>query len=177
MPKIKLYIAISLDGFIARKDNTLDWLVDRPNPNKLDYGNTAFYDSIDAVVMGRNTYNEILGFGVEWPYKNCSSFVVTRDANFKANTPNTTVVHSIDADVINQIRAASKKNIWLVGGGQLISSFVRAEAIDEMILTLVPTMLGSGLPLFPGETLQTEFSLNKVETFETDIVNLYYDKK
>ena len=68
MPKIKLYIAATIDGFIAREDGSLDWLNNHPNPDQLDYGYADFMSRIDTVIMGRKTYEEVLGFGVEWPY-------------------------------------------------------------------------------------------------------------
>lgn len=70
--KIKLYVASSLDGFIARKNGELDWLMEHPNPNQLDYGYAEFLNGIDTVLMGRKTYEEILAFDVEWPYADCN---------------------------------------------------------------------------------------------------------
>ena len=77
--KLKLYIAASLDGYIARPDGSLDWLEGLPNPKKIDYGYQKFYQSIDMVILGRVTYEEILGFGVDWPYGGCKAWVVSQN--------------------------------------------------------------------------------------------------
>lgn len=77
MKKTKLFIATSIDGYIARKDGTLDWLDAIPNPDQLDYGYYAFYETVDTILMGRKTYEEVLGFGVDWPYPDCKTYVVS----------------------------------------------------------------------------------------------------
>jgi dihydrofolate reductase len=152
MTKIQLYIATTLDGFIAREDGSLDWL-EFPNPNDIDHGYNDFIKGIDTVIMGRKTYDEVLGFGVEWPYSNCKSYIVSRDNNYKVKTINTELVHNINNDIIKKLKAKSNKNIWLVGGGSLITQFLNESAIDEMILSIIPTILGKGINLFPNSTL------------------------
>ena len=171
MSNIKLYIATSLDGFIAREDGSLDWLFVVPNPNEIDHGYGDFYASVDVVVMGRKTYEEIMGFDVEWPYADSQTFVITRDTDFTTQTEKTEVMTSID---LERLKARSQKGIWLVGGGELISEFLKREAIDEMILSVVPTIIGKGIRLFPNEPPETKFQLVKAEPFETGIVNLHY---
>ena len=82
MKKIKLYIAVSIDGFIAKENHSLDWLNELPKIEGLAYGYNDFYNDIDVVIMGRRTYKEILGFDVDWPYENCKSFIVTSKKNY-----------------------------------------------------------------------------------------------
>jgi dihydrofolate reductase len=176
MSKIKLYIATSLDGFIARPDGSLDWLESLPNPNQIDHGYHDFYASIGVVIMGRSTYEEILGFGVPWPYSNCTSYVVTQNKNYKLSTPDTELLAGIDKGVIRSIQEVQTKDIWLVGGGKIITEFLNLQLIDEMILSIAPVILGSGIPLFPGVTRETSFKLVGAEKFETGIVNLFYSR-
>ena len=177
MGEIKLYIATSIDGYIARKDNSIDWLESLDNPNQIDHGYGAFYETIDTVVMGRKTYEEVLGFGVDWPYPNCQTFVITTNKDFKTTTPHTAVLNSLDETTIGSLKQQSSKDIWLVGGGQIISAFLNLNAIDDMLITLIPIVLGEGLPLFPNSPNEKQFTLDSVEGFETGAVNLVYKRK
>ena len=177
MSVIKLYIATTLDGFIARENNSLDWLHELPVPENEDYGYSKFLSGIDTVIMGRKTYDEILGFGVDWPYANCKSYILTSEVSYKATTPNTEVLHDLDLEFIEKVKTESKKNTWIVGGGQLISTFLNLDAIDEMILSIVPRILGKGIRLFPNGPKETKFELISSQSFESGLVNLTYRKE
>lgn len=177
MTKIKLYIAASLDGFIAREDGSLDWLEKLPNPNNVDYGYADFYATIDTVLMGRTTYEEILSFGVDWPYQNCNNYILTSNKNYQTKTENTALINTLDKESIEQIKQDSKKDIWIIGGGRVITEFLNLEVVDEMILCIIPTIIGSGIKLFPNNPKETEFDLVKSESFSTGAVLLTYSKK
>ena len=155
MRKVKLYIAVSLDGYIARPNGELDWLVNLPNPNKIDHGYTEFYQTLDTTIIGRKTYQEVLGFGVDWPYSNCRTYVVSSNASTPIETPATEL---IDSGIIEQVRELKKeagKDIWLIGGGELITWFINEGLVDEMTLNIIPVILGKGIPLFPGMPNET----------------------
>lgn len=177
MTKIQLYIASTIDGYIAREDGSLDWLHALPNPDHLDYGYADFIAGVDTVVMGRSTYEEILGFGVERPYGDCTTYVLTSRDDYVAQTPHTQIVHKLTDERIQQIRAHSTQNIRIVGGGKLITACLDHGAIDEMIISLIPIVLGSGIPLFPGSPTQTNFGLIHTESFSTGVVNLTYQRQ
>ena len=177
MAKIKLFIAATIDGYIAREDGSLDWLTEFPNPDQLDYGYSSLLEEVDVLVMGRKTYEEVLGFGIAWPYSNMKSFVVTSQQNYRVKTDNTFVLDELNERSIEQLKSSGKKHTWLVGGGKLISEFINLHAIDEIILSIIPILLGKGIRLFPGETREMAFDLVKTESFETGIVNLTYYKK
>ncbi|HSA42998.1 MAG TPA: dihydrofolate reductase family protein [Bacteroidales bacterium] len=177
MSKTILYIATSLDGKIARMDGSLDWLYALPNPNHIDYGYEQFLSTIGATIMGKNTYKEILGFGVDWPYAGLKSYVVTTDKAFKSTTPDTFIVSNNLKDLVNDLKKRNKKDIWLIGGGQLIASFLDNDLLDSMILTLIPTTIGEGIRLFQDISKETTWTLKSVERFETGVVNLTYDRK
>jgi dihydrofolate reductase len=177
MCKTTLYIATTLDGKIARKDGSLDWLNALPNPNQIDHGYGEFLNSIGTTIMGRNTYEEIIGFGVDWPYIGKTSYVVTTNKDFKPSTPETLATSENLTDLINELKKKSEKDIWLIGGGQLIAAFLEKDLLDRMILTLIPNTLGEGIPLFPEIRKEVLWTLTKVEQFETGVVNLTYDGK
>lgn len=177
MGKIVLYIATTLDGKIARNDGSLDWLYAIPNPNEIDHGYSKFYSTIGATVMGRKTYDEILGFGVEWPYTEIESYVVTTDESFNPDTPNTAVITSNIVEQLQQLAQKSEKDVWVIGGGKLITYLLNYDLIDSMILTIVPILLGAGIALFPNEPTESNWTLLNAETFETGVINLTYEKR
>lgn len=168
---------MSLDGYIARKDGGLDWLESLPNPNKLDYGYSHFYEGIDTVIMGRTTYDHILGFDVPWPYASCTSYIATRDQEFQPDTPKT---HRLGNDLVTATQKLIQedgKDIWLVGGGQLVAKYLNEALLDEMLIFITPVIIGEGIPLFPTPLKETRFNLQSVEQYETGMVLLHYVKK
>jgi len=177
MTKIKLFIATTIDGFIARENGSLDWLNDIPNPEKSDYGYGEFLAEIDIIIIGRKTYEEILGFGVEWPYDHCKTYIVSSNKNYKTKTANTFTINKLDKQLIDKFKLLSKKNIWLMGGGQLITEFINYNSLDEMTLSLIPIILGKGIRLFPNEPKETKFELVNTKSFDSGVVNLTYRKK
>lgn len=174
MAKIILYIASSIDGLIARKNGSVDWLNNFPNPEKTDYGYNEFFSKTTSVIMGRKTYDEILGFDIDWPYSDCNTYVVSRKNDFKVNTPGTFVVNEINKDFVNDLKSECDKNIWLVGGGEIISEFLKIDAVDEIILTFMPIILSKGIELFPGESKEIKLELINSEVFKNGIVSLHY---
>lgn len=177
MRRIILYIATSIDGYIATPDGGIEWLNEIPNPNKTDHGYNTLLDSIDAVLMGGRTYHEIIGYGVAWPYKDKISYVVSRrDSNV---TPNEKV-HFIIEDIIariSELKAETGKDIWLVGGGELTTILLNANLIDEMRLCIAPVILGQGIPLFPNKPKESAWTLTDSKAYDTGIVTMTYCKK
>ena len=176
MSTVKLFIASTLDGFIARENGSLDWLHSFPNPNQLDYGYHDFLSTVDTIVMGRKTYEEILSFGIDWPYDEFSTYIITTDEKYTTKTNNTYSLSDLDKKAISDLKDKSEKGIWLVGGGTLITSFLNHEAIDEMTLSIIPVILGKGIRLFPNEPKEAQFKLKSHEVFGTGVVNLVYTK-
>jgi dihydrofolate reductase len=174
MTEIRLFIATTLDGFIAREDGSLDWLDEVGSKEHTDAGYTDFIENIDSVVLGRKTYEEILSFGIDWPYKDHKTIIITSDKTYKTKTVNTSVLNKINKDAINKIKSDSSKNIWIVGGGQLISEFINNDAIDEITTTIIPIILGKGIKLFPNSPKETKLKLINAQSFDSGMVNLTY---
>ncbi len=177
MSRIQCYIAQSIDGYIARPKGEIDWLDIIPIPENSDLGYGEFYSNIDTVIMGRKTYDEVMGFGVPWPYADAKCYIVTSDTTYQANTPNTHLVHKIDQEFIDQLREQSNQNIWLIGGGSLVSAFMKLDALDDLLLSIIPIVLGEGISLFPDKPKETQFDLKKVDDFGNGAVMLTYSKK
>jgi len=165
MKKIILFIASSLDGYVARENGDIDWL-----PRNTASGYDEFYKSIDTVIMGKKTYDQILTFG-DYPYKDKKSYVFTRN-NDLSKDENTEFVHDVDK-LVKDIISNSGTNIWLVGGAEIISAFVNFGFVDEIILSIIPIVLGKGIPLF--KNIQKETKLELIKTTDYDaLVELHY---
>ncbi|KAA6330887.1 hypothetical protein EZS27_020462, partial [termite gut metagenome] len=157
MKKIILYIATSLDGRIAEPDGGLEWLTGFPNPEKIDYGYKDLLDSVDTVIMGGRTYRELLNIDVIWPYSKQMTYVVSHhDWGVKENIR---FITDNVIETISELRNQAGKDIWLVGGGELISMLLAADLIDEMRICYIPVILGCGIPLFPEQAKESAWEL------------------
>lgn len=177
MSNVILYIATSLDGFIARPNGNIDWLTSVPNPaTGGDYGYAELLDSISTTIMGRKTYDEVIGFGIEWPYTGLDTFVVTTNKHFEIKSPDTYPLTENLKAFVTDLKQKADKDIWLVGGGQLITTFINIGLLDRMIITIIPKLIGEGIPLFASKPAETDWKLISAQSFDTGVVNLTYDK-
>ena len=170
MRPVILYIADSLDGYIARTDGRVDWLF-----SDADYGYTDFLKSIDTIVMGRKTYDQLLTFG-EYPYRGKEVYVVSRSRAGQRDE-NVTFVGEEIVKKIRTLRAGDGNGIWLVGGSQLIRLFRAERLIDEIIVSIHPILLGTGIPLFMPLGLETPLEFVSSESFPSGLVQLRYQVK
>ncbi len=172
MRTLSLYIATSLDGFIARSDGRVDWLDAVPNPDQLDYGYGAFLASIDTTLMGNNTYQTILGFGGDFPYAGKINYVFSRSEH-----PDAPFIHYVSEDpvaFVRRLKQTDGNGIWLIGGGQLNTILFNAGLIDELIISIAPVILETGIPLFGDTAAETQWTRTKTETFGTGFVQSTY---
>lgn len=175
MKKVKLYITASIDGYIARPDGDLEWLTGFPNPSKTDYGYKDFFDSVDTVIMGNRTYHDILCMDVLWPYKDKETYVVTHHA--QEAKENIRFISENVVETISELRKKDEKDIWLVGGGQLVSLLLSADLIDEMQITYIPVILSNGIPLFPKSTKESQWNLLENRAFDNGVFQVKYQRK
>lgn len=147
--KVSVFMAKSLDGFIARPDGDVSWLeaVD-PLPEGDDAGYGTFYSSIDVLVMGRGSFEKVLTFD-PWPYGSTPVVVMSRSLSAIPESLRDTVQidASPPAELLDTLADRGFKHVYL-DGGRLIQSFLRAGLVDELTLTTIPVLLGSGIPLF-----------------------------
>ncbi len=166
MRKVKLFIASSLDGYIAKEDGTVDWL-----PENTDSGMDHFYKSIDTVLMGNTTYEQILTFG-KFPYKDKISYVFTRNPDQKKKDENVEFTSEVE-EFTKKLISSSGKDIWLVGGSDITSTFFNLKFVDELILSVIPVVLGKGIPLF--QNIKEEIKLELIKTTEyPELIELRY---
>lgn len=170
MRKVKLFIATSFDGFIAKTDGNIDWLF-----TDKDYGYSDFYQSIDTILMGNNTYKQILNFGADFPYADKTNYVFSKQPQ-----NHTEFVRFVSGDIVSfvaSLKATEGKDIWLVGGGQVNAVLLDRSLIDEMILSIHPIALGEGLPLFAGGSRSHNFQLMSYQAFASGLMQLVYQSK
>lgn len=174
MPRY-VYVATSLDGFIATKDGELDWLFEIPNPEASDYGFGKFISGMDAIIMGRNTFEKILTFE-QWPYQK-PVFVLSHRLQKIPETLSgkAEILGENPKDLVAQLQERGYTNLYVDGGG-VIQSFLEEDLIDEMIITRVPILLGDGFPLF-GKLSQTlKFRHYKTQIYNNTLVQSYYTR-
>ena len=165
-------IATSADGYIARPDGDLEWLTSRPKPKGF-YGMNAFMKSIDTKLLGRKTYEASLRLGAKFDSKT-RTIVFSRQAP-PANAPSgVEFVNGAIGAFVSRLREQPGKDIWLMGGGELIASFLDEQAIDEFVISVVPVFIGDGIPLIARRHRQVPLDLQSVERFEDGLVQLRY---
>ena len=169
--KVSVYIATSLDRFIARKNGEIDWLTG--GESTADYGYAEFISKIDYVVMGRNTYEKVLTFG-GWPYENkviilsSGSLTIPREL-----TPKVEALALSPAELIHELEQRQAQHIYL-DGGVTIQRFLRQVLVDEMTITTIPILIGDGLPLFGPLDGDLNLELLQSESFENGFVQNKY---
>jgi dihydrofolate reductase len=167
-----LYIAMSLDGFIARPDGAVDWLDDVEGDG--DNGYSKFYSKVGAVIMGRKTYEEVLRLTDEFPYAGKPCYVLSRQPQ-ESNSHVTFTDEELES-LISRLKEQSVGYVWLVGGGQFVQQFLEKKLIDELELYIIPKLIGEGIPLFPEGTLPANFELTGTESYG-QIAALRYKSK
>jgi dihydrofolate reductase len=174
MTRFRYYVASSLDGFIADRQNAIDWLTAFGFEEfTADY--ERFIADVGAIVMGASTYEFILGEGADAYTYDVPAWVLThrtlpivpgKDIRFHAGDV---------APIVDElIAAAGSRDIWLVGGGDVVSQFARLGKLDELIVTVMPVVLGGGAPLLPVEA-KLDLRLTDRSTFPSGAVGLRYD--
>lgn len=175
MRKVTLYIASSLDGYIAKSDGSLRWLEEFPNPDQSDFGYSDFLKNVDTLLMGGKTYRQVLTFG-DWPYVGKQAYVFSRNPK-DAHDEYATFVSGDVVHFVSELRQKQGKTIWLVGGGEINSLLLQNNLIDEIILTLTPVALGEGIPLFGKGTLEKNLMLKSHQVFKNGMVQLTYTRQ
>lgn len=169
---IIVHIATSADGYIARPDGDLDWLTSRPAPKGF-YGMNTFMRSIDTQLLGRKTYEVSLRLGAAFDSKT-RTIVFSRHAPPADRPSGVEFVEGAIGPFVSRLREQPGKDIWLMGGGELIASFLDEHAIDEFVISVVPVFIGDGVPLIARRHRHAPLDLHSVERFEDGVVQLHY---
>ena len=175
--KASVYCGVSLDGFIAREDGRIDWLTgngEEAEDEGDDYSFSRFFATVDTLVMGRNTFDILRTFD-EWHYGDTPILVLSRTLKELPRGTRKTVF--LDAgtpmEICSKLEAAGRKHIY-VDGGKTVQAFLRAGLIDEITVSVLPVLIGSGIPLFGPLNKDTRLELLSSRTFKTGIVQSRY---
>ena len=168
-----MFIASSLDGFIAREDGSIDWLFTDD-----DYGYQEFYESVDAVIMGRKTFEKglELGGGIN-PTKDKKNYVFSRNQQSLGGMEKDDEVEFVGKDVrkfVEQLVDSSGKDIWLVGGSEIISILLKADLVHDIILSIHPKILGKGISLFKNTEKEMSLKMKNFKAFDSGLIQLHY---
>ena len=175
--KNSVFIATSLDGYIADKNGGIDWLHSIPNPDNDDMGYVEFTNKIDALVMGRTTFETVLGFDVDWPY-NKPVFVLSNKLKEipESHKEKAFLVKGKLTEILDQIHERGFNSLY-IDGGTTISNFLKEDLIDEMVLTTIPILLGGGSSLFSELPNELKFELIGTKTYLNQITQNHYKRK
>ena len=169
--KLFLYIAVSLDGFIAKQDGDIGFLSEVEKEGE-DYGYSTFMETVDTIIVGRKTYDKILSMDIEWPYGAREVYVFTRSPK-----PDSGTLHFYSgnlSDLISKLKNQEGKHIYCDGGAETIHQLRMDDLIDEMIISVIPVLLGNGIALFHSGLQEKKLRLLSADSFEKGLVQLHY---
>lgn len=169
--KVILYIAMSLDGFIAKHNGDISFLSQVELEGE-DYGYSAFTETVDTVILGRKTYEKILSMGVDKPYGERKVYVLTR--NPTSGTDKLTFYSGSLPQLISSLKSKSGKNIYCDGGAETVQQLLQDDLIDEFIISIIPILLGDGINLFNKRFQEQKLQLVNSKSFEKGLVQLHY---
>lgn len=171
--KVVLYISMSLDGYIASKENALDFLSLVEQEGE-DYGYNDFVQSVDAVIIGRKTYEKVLAMGYAYPHTDKDVYIVTRTprpaiGSFQFYTGDL-------GTLVRRLKAEPGKAIYCDGGAEIANELMQADLIDEYIISIIPVLLGDGIRLFKDGRPEQTLSLLSSKQFEKGLTQLHYKR-
>jgi dihydrofolate reductase len=172
--KVILYIAMSLDGYIAKEDGNIDFL-SMVEATGEDYGYYEFIKTVDTVIMGRKTYDKVLSFNIPFPHADKNTYVITRKV--RPQEGNINFYNSDLKALIQSLKTSPGKHIYIDGGAELVNELMKENLIDEFVISIIPIFLGNGIRLFKAERPELKLSLIKCLHFKKGLVQLHYSLK
>ncbi|PCK22957.1 hypothetical protein CEY02_02615 [Bacillus pumilus] len=161
--KLLFYGAMSMDGYLAREDHRLDWLIGTEGEEETSYDD--FYASVDTLIMGRKTYEQVLKLSPgEFPYEEKTCYIVSR--TLQDSHTGTHIIREDFLSFITSLKNEKGRHMWIVGGGELLQALLKERLVDELFLQIVPVMIGKGIPLFLPTDQESRFSLQQVHQYK-----------
>lgn len=169
--KIILYIAMSLDGFIAKSDGDISFLSQVEKDGE-DYGYSSFTETVDTVILGRKTYEKVLSMGFDLPYGERNIYVLTRNPH--PATEKITFYSGSLSELIASLKSQTGKHIYCDGGAEIVNLFLQENLLEELIISVIPVLLGDGIRLFGKSFPKQKLQLVNCSSFEKGLVQLHY---
>ncbi|NDV81622.1 dihydrofolate reductase family protein [Bacteroides sp. 51] len=174
MKKIILYIASSIDGRIAEKDGSVDFLSQYPITEENNYGYNEFIAGIDTIIMGGRTYREMVNTDMVWPYSEQMTYVISH--NNWGDKENIRFITENIIETVNNLRQQSGKNIFLAGGAEIATMLLKSGLIDEMHICYVPVIVGEGIPLFDDIPMRSQWKLTENNAYGNGLLLVKYKR-
>lgn len=171
--KVILYIATSLDGYIAKPNDDLSFLSIVQQEGE-DYGYADFVKSVDTVILGRKTYDWVMTQVPEFPHADKNSFIISRTA--RPSIGNTNFYTDNLKDLILRLKSEQGKNIFIDGGAEIVNELLKENLIDEFIISIIPILVGSGTKLFKDGRPEQKLELISTKQFDKGLTQLYYKR-
>ena len=168
MRKVKLYIATSLNGMIAKADGDVSWLDAVPNPDSSDYGYFDFYKSVDTTIQGYSTFKHVHDMGIVNPYPDTKNYVFTRKKNL-SQVEGFQFINEGHIALVQKLKKEPGKDIWLIGGGQLNTLFLKEKLLDEILMFIMPVIIPDGILLFENNTTEKSLHLKDTITYQSGV--------
>lgn len=165
-----LYIAMSLDGYIAKPDDDLSFLSMVEKEGE-DYGYADFISTVDTVIMGRKTYDWVIK-QVDFPHADKDAYIITRTV--RPNIGRTVFYNADLSELVKTLKSGQGKNIFCDGGAEIANELLKKDLIDEMIISVIPILLGNGTRLFKEGRPEQKLKLVNAKTFDTGLTQLHY---
>ncbi len=169
--KLILYIACSLDGYIAAKNDNIDFLNSVAIEGE-DYGYGEFIDTVDTVIVGRKTYDKVLSMGYDFPHADKESYIITRTA--KDSIGNIHFYNGSIKELVENLKSKPGKNIFCDGGAEIVNLLLKDKLFDELYISIIPCLLGSGTKLFNENNLESSLKLVNSSSFKSGLVQIHY---
>ncbi|MEI5906920.1 dihydrofolate reductase family protein [Bacillus spongiae] len=170
--EVILFIATSLDGFIAKEGDDLKWLDETEAEG--DVGYQDMYQSIDTTIMGKRTYEYVMQHADSFPYPDKKNYVFS--TSMKGSNEHVQFINEDVVEFTKRLKEEEGAKIWMVGGGKILDAFIKEDLIDEFIITVTPHILGSGISLFNKDNPQIDLTLVETKRYG-QFVNLHYKRK
>lgn len=171
--KVVLYIAMSLDGYIAKPNDDLGFL-SLVEQEGQDYGYADFVKTVDAVIVGRKTYDKVISMGFDFPHADKDAYIITRTPR-----PNIGSIKFYTGDLkalVDKLKSENGKNIFCDGGAEIVNELLKSDLIDEFIISVIPILVGNGTKLFKDNRPEQQLELLSAKTFDTGLTQLYYKR-
>jgi dihydrofolate reductase len=169
--KLLLYIAMSLDGYIAKADGNLDFL-SKVETTDEDYGYSNILNRTDTIIWGRKTFDKVLTFGSELPHQDKKVFVISKS---RTGTHGHAVYRNDVVQLVQELKQDNGKDIYCDGGGEIVFELLRHKMIDQVIISIIPYLLGVGVPLFITGRPEQDLKLRHTVSYPSGLVQLWYD--
>ncbi|WP_347049147.1 dihydrofolate reductase family protein [Flavobacterium olei] len=173
MRKVILYIATSLDGYIAQPNDDLSFLSIVEQEGQ-DYGYADFIKTVDAVIVGRKTYDKVISMGFDFPHADKDAYIITRTS--RPNIGNIKFYTGGLKALVEELKLKNGKNIFCDGGAEIVNELLKSDLIDEFIISIIPILAGNGTKLFTDGRPEQKIEFVSVKSFEKGLTQLHYKR-